>query len=94
MLFVCANGTIRGVSRGTVDGKLGMEGVEELRAEGRMVVVGDIKSERSLFLKEKVEWCADMVRNNNLSNIKFSNFPKVKRSVWPYLIRNRRGLKR
>ncbi len=52
-LFVCANVTIRGVGRVTVDRKLGMEGVEEKRAEGRMVVAGDIKRERSLCLKER-----------------------------------------
>ena len=34
-LFVCANGTIRGVGRGTVDGKLGMEEARRGRVEGR-----------------------------------------------------------
>ncbi len=33
--FVCANGTIRGVGRGTLDGKLGMEGARRGRVEGR-----------------------------------------------------------
>ena len=34
-LFVCANGTIRGVGRGAVDGKICMEGARRGRVEGR-----------------------------------------------------------